>query len=114
MNARAAAAIGALLCGIAVALGAYAAHAADPAAARRLAIAALFGFGHGLALVALRARVGKLAIFVRGTLLAGVALFAGSLAWAATMGGQARLAPLGGTLLMLGWLLAAVELLRKD
>jgi uncharacterized membrane protein YgdD (TMEM256/DUF423 family) len=114
MNARVAAGIGALLCGLSVAAGAYAAHAADPAAARRLAIAALFGFGHGLALIALRARTGKLALAVRGTLLAGVLLFAGSLAWAATIGGQPRLAPLGGTLLMLGWLLAAVELLRKD
>jgi uncharacterized membrane protein YgdD (TMEM256/DUF423 family) len=114
MNARIAAAIGAVFCGLSVAAGAYAAHAADPAAARRLAIAALFAFGHGLALMVLRARGGKLAIAVRATLLAGVVLFAGSLAWAAILGGQPRLAPLGGTLLMLGWLLAAFELLRKD
>jgi uncharacterized membrane protein YgdD (TMEM256/DUF423 family) len=114
MNARIFAAIGALLCGLSVAAGAYAAHAADPAAARRLAIAALFAFGHGLALLALRARAGKLALTVRALLLAGVLLFAGSLAWAATMGGQPRLAPLGGTLLMLGWLVAVFELLRKD
>ena len=114
MNARICAAIGALLCGLSVAVGAYAAHAADPAAARRLAIAAVFAFGHGLALVALRARAGKLALAVRAMLLAGVLLFAGSLAWAATVGGQPRLAPFGGALLMLGWLLAVVELSRKD
>ena len=113
MNARVFAAIGALLCGLSVALGAYAAHAADPSAARRLAIASIFAFGHGLALVALRARTGKLAIAVRCALLAGVLLFAGSLAWAA-MGGSPRLAPFGGTLLMLGWLLAVIDLLRKD
>jgi uncharacterized membrane protein YgdD (TMEM256/DUF423 family) len=114
VNARIFAALGALLCGLSVAAGAYAAHAADPAAARRLAIAAVFAFGHGLALIALRARAGKPAIAVRGALLAGVLMFAGSLAWAATTGGQPRLAPFGGTLLILGWLLAVFELLRKD
>lgn len=114
MNARWFAAAGAVLCGIAVALGAYASHAADPAARPRLAIAAAFAFGHGLALVAVRARTGTLALLARGALLAGVLVFAGSLAWAAATGGHARLAPAGGMLLMLGWLLAALELSRKD
>ena len=49
MSARLLAAIGALLCGLSVALGAYAAHAAGPEARSRLALAAAFAFGHGLA-----------------------------------------------------------------
>ena len=114
MNARICAALGALLCGLAVALGAYASHAADPAARPRFALAAAFAFGHGLALVALRVRQGAWARYARLALLAGVLLFAGSLAWAAASGGHARLAPAGGMLLMLGWLLAAFDLSRKD
>jgi uncharacterized membrane protein YgdD (TMEM256/DUF423 family) len=43
-----------------------------------------------------------------------VLLFAGSLALAAWTGGHAPLAPAGGMLLMLGWLLAALDFLRKD
>ena len=113
MSARLFAAAGALLCGSAVAIGALAAHAtaADP---RRLAIAALFAFGHGLALVLLRDRAGRLALAGRSALLAGVLLFAGSLAVAAFAGTRAPLAPLGGSLLMFGWLLAAIDFLRKD
>jgi uncharacterized membrane protein YgdD (TMEM256/DUF423 family) len=114
MNARVCAALGALLCALSVALGAYASHAGDPAARPRFALAAAFAFGHGLALVALRARAGRLAQCARLALLAGVLLFAGSLAWAAASGGHARLAPAGGVLLMLGWLLAGFDLLRKD
>jgi uncharacterized membrane protein YgdD (TMEM256/DUF423 family) len=114
MNARPSAALGALLCGLAVALGAYAAHAGDPAARPRLALAAAFAFAHGLALVVLRERGGRLALAARFALLAGVLLFAGSLALAAWTGGHAPLAPAGGMLLMLGWLLAALDFLRKD
>jgi uncharacterized membrane protein YgdD (TMEM256/DUF423 family) len=114
VTARVFAAVGALLCGLAVALGAYAAHAADPAARSRLALAAAFAFGHGLALVSLRMRAGRLALAARSSLLAGVLLFSGSLALAALAAGHAPLAPAGGTLLMLGWLLAAIDFLRKD
>jgi len=114
MSSRLLSATGALLCGLAVALGAYAAHAADAIAGRRLAIAAAFAFAHGLALLVLRAREGRLALAARGSLLAGVLLFAGSLAFAGITGGHARLAPAGGSLLMLGWLLAAIDFLRKD
>jgi uncharacterized membrane protein YgdD (TMEM256/DUF423 family) len=114
MSARLFASAGALLCGLAVALGALASHAAAPDARPRLALAAAFAFGHGLALLVLRARAGRLALVARVVLLAGVLLFAGSLAWAAASGGHARLAPFGGTLLMLGWLLVAIDFLRKD
>jgi uncharacterized membrane protein YgdD (TMEM256/DUF423 family) len=108
------AAAGALLCGIAVALGALASHLATPEARPRLALAAAFAFGHGLAMLLLRSRDGGLALVARSTLLAGVLLFAGSLVFAAFSGGRAMLAPFGGSLLMLGWLLAAIDFLRKD
>lgn len=114
MSVRLPAVLGALLCGLAVALGAYASHAADPLARPRFALAAAFAFGHGLALVALRGRAGRLALLSRYALLCGALLFSGSLAWAAARGGHAPLAPAGGMLLILGWLLAAVDLSRKD
>jgi uncharacterized membrane protein YgdD (TMEM256/DUF423 family) len=59
-------------------------------------------------------REGALARYARFALLAGVLLFAGSLVGAALLATPTSLAPLGGTLLMLGWLLAAVDFLRKD
>ena len=44
---------GAVMAAIAVALSAYVAHVVDPAAQARLQPAALFAFGHGIALAAL-------------------------------------------------------------
>ena len=114
MNARMVSCAGALLCAIAVALGAMASHVAAPEARPRLAIAAAFAFGHGLALIVMRARAGRLAWSARVALLLGVLLFSGSLVLAAFAGARAPLAPFGGTLLMLGWLLAALDFLRKD
>ena len=46
-------AAGAVLAGASVALAAYASHGADPATRGNLGSAALFGFGHGIALAAL-------------------------------------------------------------
>jgi len=114
MNRRLVSAIAALFCAISVALGAYAAHAAQPQARQRLALAAAFAFGHGLALLALRTREGRVAIAARACFIAGTICFAGSLAGAALLGLPTGLAPVGGMLLILGWLVAAVDLLRKD
>ena len=107
------AAFGALACGIAVGMGAYAMHAALVAQNHeRLAIAALFLFAHGLALATLapaamsRVRQIGLCVVMLGTLL-----FAGSLACAALLGMAPALAPFGGSLLMLGWLLVALGFL---
>lgn len=111
---RAVSASGALLAAIAVALAAYASHAASPGARERLLLAAAFAFGHGacLALLDLRtASVGRLVAPV--VLLVGTLLFAGSLAGAALAGWPTRLAPLGGLLLIGGWLLLAVERARR-
>ena len=111
---RAFAAVGAWLCAIAVATSAYAAHAADGLAQSRLQTAALFAFGHGLALAAMASRAST-----RGTriglaaLLVGVLLFSGSLAAEALFGVRPRLAPFGGTVLIAGWLWLGAALLRK-
>jgi uncharacterized membrane protein YgdD (TMEM256/DUF423 family) len=114
VSRRAVSVLAALFCGASVALGAYAAHAADPQARQRLALAAAFAFGHGLALLAMRDRNGLLALATRGCFLAGVVLVSGSLAGAALRGLPTGLAPIGGSLLILGWLLAALDLSRKD
>jgi uncharacterized membrane protein YgdD (TMEM256/DUF423 family) len=114
MKRRLVSAIAALFCAISVALAAYAAHAAEGLAKQRLAIAAAFFFGHGLALLVLRAREGRLALAARIGFLAGTICFAGSLARAALFGGPTLLAPVGGTLLILAWLLAAIDFMRKD
>ncbi len=110
---RTLAATGAACCALAVALGAYAMHAALAARDHeRLAIAALFAFAHGLALAALApqatTRWRRLSLHV---LLIGMILFCGSLAFAAMFGIEPALAPFGGSALILGWLLYALSCL---
>lgn len=106
-------AVGSLLAGLSVALSAYAMHAALPEAQLRLVQAAAFGFGHGLALAALSPLAQRLiAVLALALLLAGVLLFAGSLAAAALLGAPTALAPFGGGLMILGWLLQAYDRLR--
>ena len=112
-SVNATAARGASGCAIAVALGAYTMHAAlAPQDHERLAIAALFLFAHGLALCALApgAQGRPLRMGLR-VVLVGTILFAGSLALAALAGIAPILAPLGGSLLILGWVLVAVGFL---
>ena len=105
---------GALLAAAAVALAAYASHAAAPGSAGRLGLAAAFAFGHGLALAVLAPRAsGRLALLPPWLLLAGVLLFAGSLAGAHFAGLPTRLAPLGGSLMILGWLAQAAVAARR-
>ena len=106
---------GALLAGAAVGLGAYASHGiVDPGAQGRLATAALFAFGHGLALAALARstanRLGRLGLWL---LLLGTLVFSGSLAMAVLAGSGTRLAPVGGLALMAGWLAWAVDAVRR-
>lgn len=106
-------AVGSLLAGLSVALSAYAMHAALPEAQLRLVQAAAFGFGHGLALAALSPLAQRLiAVLALALLLVGVLLFAGSLAAAALLGAPTALAPFGGGLMILGWLLHAYDRLR--
>lgn len=113
LPSRALAAAGALLAAAAVALSAYAAHGAEGAAQANLQLAALFGFGHGLALAALaRSVTSRLASSALVLLLVGTLLFSGALAAKALFGASSALAPLGGGTLILGWLLYAVAALR--
>jgi uncharacterized membrane protein YgdD (TMEM256/DUF423 family) len=112
---RAVAAIGAWLCASAVALAAYAAHAAAGLPQMRLQTAALFAFGHGLALVVLAPRASTRGMRIGlGALLGGVLLFSGSLAAEALFGLRPRLAPFGGMLLIGGWLLLGAMMLKKE
>ena len=104
---------GALACGLAVALGAYASHGLEGEAAGRAGLAALFAFGHGLALqLLMRESGGRLRLVAGGAMLLGLLLFAGSLCGAVFFGWPTALAPAGGSLLMLGWLLVAADTLR--
>ncbi|MET1162275.1 MAG: DUF423 domain-containing protein [Pseudoxanthomonas sp.] len=106
---------GALMCAVAVALGAYASHGvADAHAQSNLQTAALYAFGHGVALAALAAgtsrTLGRLALYV---LLIGTLLFSGSLALGAIAQVSTRLAPVGGIGLILGWVLWGLDAIRR-
>lgn len=113
MSRRVLSAFAALVCGLAVAIGAYASHVAGAQARERLALAALFAFGHGLALLLLAGRDTRLAMAAKLALVAGIVLFCGSLAAAGLFSTPTVAAPFGGSLLMLGWLLAAIDYARK-
>lgn len=106
---------GGLLAAAAIGLSAYASHGvAEPLAQSHLQTAALYAFGHGVALAALARRgermLGRAAL---GLLLLGTLLFSGSLAGNALAQWPTRLAPVGGTTLMLGWLLYALDAIRR-
>jgi uncharacterized membrane protein YgdD (TMEM256/DUF423 family) len=109
------AAAGAVLAACAVALAAYAAHASAAAGHQGpLFTAAAIAFGHGLALQTLgpdsrrRLRRGLLLGLLLGTLL-----FCGSVVAAQLFGMSAKLAPLGGGLLILCWLGLGFDHLRR-
>lgn len=108
------AATGALYAAAAVALSAYAAHAVEGDAQMRLQTAAVFAFGHGVALVALApvARRGLARAALLG-LCVGVLLFSGSLAGSVLAHWPTTLAPFGGMLMIAGWLVLAIDLLRR-
>lgn len=108
-------AFGALACGCAVALGAYAAHGvADTAVKARLDTAVLYLVIHGLALCIFAPRqTNRIERLVLWGWCFGVLFFAGSLIGAALWNAPTTLAPLGGSLLILAWLLQAVASLRR-
>ncbi|ALN90582.1 DUF423 domain-containing protein [Lysobacter gummosus] len=114
LSARALVAAGALLAALAVALSAYAAHVADAHSQSRLQTAAVFAFGHGIALAALapsaRRALTRLALFA---VLIGVAVFSGGLAAAYFLNTSTGLLPFGGSLLILAWLVYAADALRR-
>ena len=108
-------AIGSLLAALAVALSAYAMHAAAPGAQARLLQAAVFAFAHGVALTALAPLAQRPAgLLALAMLLGGVFLFCGSLLAVVLLGLALAptLAPFGGALMISGWLLHAYDRLR--
>ena len=108
------AANGAVCAAAAVALAAYATHGAEGVGQSRLLLAAVFAFGHGLALVVLApAATGRLGRFALALLYLGVLLFSGSLVFNVLAHWPTTLAPFGGTLLIAGWLLFALHLLKR-
>lgn len=111
---RGLAAFGALACGAAVGLSAYASHGLHGQDAQRVGLAALFAFGHGLALLLLApGAVSRLRMAGLVALTLGLLLFSGSLIGAALASLPGTLAPAGGLLLMLGWLMIAGDALRR-
>jgi uncharacterized membrane protein YgdD (TMEM256/DUF423 family) len=111
---RALTAAGAVLAGAGVALSAYAAHAVEAAGRASLQSAALFALVHGVALAALpRQTPHHLGTAALSMLLVGVLLFSGSLVAAHLFATPTRLAPIGGSLLILGWLLYAADACRR-
>lgn len=107
-------AAGALMAGLSVGLSAYAAHAVDGDARAALQTAAVFAFGHGIALVVLgRAVRGALDLASLAALLLGTLLFTGALVSRHLFNGPAFFAPWGGMLTMLGWALQAVAAFRR-
>lgn len=106
-------AAGALLAAAAIALSAYAAHSADGEVKSHLQTAALFAFGHGIALAALTPQATRLARFSLAAMLLGVLMFSGSSAAAHFLGAPTTLSPYGGSLMILAWLVFAVAALRR-
>ncbi len=106
---------GALLAAFAVALSAYAAHGmADAHAQSSLQTAAIYAFGHGVALAALAAgttrSLGRAGLFL---LLLGTLLFSGSLVLNVLAQAGSKLAPAGGISLLLGWAIWALDATRR-
>lgn len=113
-GSRALIAGGAVLAAAGIALSAYAAHGASGEGRASLQMAALFAFGHGLALAALAPRATRvLARLALAALLLGVLLFSGSLTAAHFHGLATTLAPFGGSLMILAWLVFAADALRR-
>lgn len=102
----------------AVALGAVAAHVAEPEAAHRLEVAVRYLMWHALALIGvswLASTAARRWAHGAGVLFAaGMVLFCGSLGLSALTGNQAVtvVAPAGGMAFIAGWLCLAVAGLR--
>lgn len=105
---------GALLAAASIGLAAYASHGAPPDIRTPLMLSAAIAFGHGATLAALAPQVaGRSASLVLPLWLCGTLLFSGSLLARHLAGLPVSLAPVGGVMLMAGWLLHAAALLRR-
>ena len=107
-------AAGALMAAAAIALSAYAAHGAAGDAQASLQLAGGFALVHGVALAGLAPRAGRgWARAALQAMLLGAWLFCGSLAAAHFFGTPTLLAPLGGGLMILAWLVVAIDAMRR-
>lgn len=118
-------AVGALLCGLAVALGAFGAHVLqDALSQQRLGTfdtAARYQFFQGLGLIGLQAMHGTRSLGAAatrrlgGVFLAGTLVFCGALYLlvAGAPGFLGAVAPVGGVLMVAGWLGLALGLWRS-
>ena len=114
LGPRALTAVGAVLAAIAIALAAYAAHGAIGEVRVHLQMAALFAFGHGIALAAIAPHATRpVARIALVAMLLGVLMFSGSLVAAHFLGTPTVLAPYGGSLMIVAWLVFAVDALRR-
>jgi uncharacterized membrane protein YgdD (TMEM256/DUF423 family) len=105
---------GSLFAAASVALAAYASHAVDGEPRARLMLAAVFAFGHGVALAAMAGHgMRRLKALALAAMLLGVVVFCGSLVAHVFWGLPTRLAPVGGMLLIAGWVLFALHSLRR-
>lgn len=96
-------------------LSAYAAHGIAGADQVRAYTAAAMLAVHALGLLALgRSEGGGLLTLSRAGILTGLCLFVGSLLAALLLNWRPALAPIGGSLLMLSWLVAAAALWRRS
>lgn len=98
-----------------VGAGAMASHAvADAHAADMVTLAAIYALMHAVVLLCWSAQ-GKIATAARASLAGGIALFSGTIAlkYLVPLAVPAMLAPVGGTLLMLGWLLVAISAIAQ-
>jgi uncharacterized membrane protein YgdD (TMEM256/DUF423 family) len=109
------AASGAVIAAVAIALAAYASHGVHGVDQSRLQTAAVFAFGNGLALAALAPSttrtLGHVALLA---LLLGLLLFSGSLTGSVLARWPTTLAPMGGLLMIGGWLALAVDFVRRE
>lgn len=111
---RGLAAAGAVMAAISVGLAAYGSHAGAPEARDALQSAALFLFGHGIALAALAPRAARrLGWWALLGLLLGTVLFSGSVTGARLLGWSPAAAPAGGMLMILSWLAWAADAARR-
>jgi uncharacterized membrane protein YgdD (TMEM256/DUF423 family) len=79
-----------------------------------LQAAAAIAFGHGIALAALSSLARRrLAHIALAAMLLGTLLFSGGVVVAQVAGVAARIAPFGGSLLIVAWLAWALDALRR-
>lgn len=108
------AAFGAVCCALAIAWGAYAAHALAPDLRARADSVTLLGLAHGLALAVFAARQRtRLELVALVGWAFGLVAFCGSVASGIVASTSTAFAPAGGFAFMLAWLLHAIAVLRR-